>query len=233
VILAVVSASLLSAAAAASPAGTVRHFTIGKSVQGRPIEAIELGNPASPVKVVVVGCIHGNEPAGMEITRLLAERTPAAGVDLWLIPDMNPDGHAAGTRENANGVDLNRNFPWQWHRAPRQPWTYTSTRPLSEPESRVVYRLLLRLKPRIVIWYHQALGVVDDSGGSVPLEELYSALVHLPFVELPRYPGSATSWVDHHFPGSTSFVVELPPRVKPKTTIANANAVEQLAGSAA
>ena len=63
------------------------------------------------------------------------------------------------------------------------------------------------------------------------LERFYSNLVHLPLKRLPRYPGSGTSWVDHHFPGSTSFVVELPPRVKPKTSFLNADAVERLAAS--
>ena len=159
------------------------------------------------------------------------ERAAPAGVDLWLIPDMNPDGVAAHTRENARGVDLNRNFPWDWQKPARQAWSYTPHGPLSEPESRAVYRLLLRLKPKLVIWYHQALGVVDESGGSVGLERFYSSLVHLPFKRLTRYPGSGTSWVDHHFPGSTSFVVELPPRVKPRTSILNADAVDRLAGS--
>ena len=96
-------------------------MTIGKSVQGRPIEAIETGDPASRVKVVVVGCIHGDEPAGIAITKILAERGAPPGVDLWLIPDMNPDGVAAHTRENARGVDLNRNFPWDWHKPPARP----------------------------------------------------------------------------------------------------------------
>ncbi len=222
---------------AAGPGSTVlaseRQVTIGKSVQGRSIEAIETGDPASRVKVVVVGCIHGDEPAGITITRILAERTAPAGVDLWLIPDMNPDGVAAHTRENARGVDLNRNFPWEWQKPARQAWAYTPHGPLSEPESRAVYRLLLKLRPKLVIWYHQALGVVDESGGAIGLERAYSSLVHLPLRRLTRYPGSGTSWVDHHFPGSTSFVVELPPRVKPRTSILNADAVDRLAGGLA
>jgi hypothetical protein len=50
--------------------------------------------------------------------------------------------------------------------------------------------------------------------------------VGLPLVRLPRYPGSATSWVNHHFPGSTSFVVELKPGpLSHKNATRHANAI--------
>jgi protein MpaA len=202
----------LAGASSSGPQGAiVRHLTIGRSVQGRPIDAVETGDPGAPLKVVVVGCIHGNETAGIAVARVLASRRPPAGVDLWIVPDMNPDGVAADTRDNANGVDLNRNFPWSWRPAPREMGEYPGRHPLSAPESRAVYALLLRLEPRLVVWYHQPLGVVDESGGSAVLEQAYSLLVGLPLKRLPRYHGSATSWADHRFPGSTSFVVELPP----------------------
>lgn len=179
----------------------------------------------------MIGCIHGDEPAGIAIARILASRRAPPGVDLWIVPDMNPDGVAAGTRENARGVDLNRNFPWHWRRAPREPGEYPGRRPLSEPESRAVHSLLLRLEPRLVIWYHQALDLVDESGGSPVLEQAYGILAGLPVKRLHRYPGSAASWVDHRYPGSTSFVVELPPG--PLTAAAarrHAGAVTALAG---
>src|ERR1700676_342106 len=64
-----------------APAGTV---LLGRSWQGRPIEAIEVGNPAG-TRVLVVGCIHGNETGGIAITRALEQLSPA-GLDLWIIP---------------------------------------------------------------------------------------------------------------------------------------------------
>ena len=66
------------------------------------------------MKLLVVGAIHGNEPAGKAVSRRLRRARPPRGTALWLIDDANPDGAAAGTRHNAHGVDLNRNFPYRW-----------------------------------------------------------------------------------------------------------------------
>jgi protein MpaA len=188
-------------------AAPVTHV-LGRSVEGRPIVAIERGDPASARKVLVVGCIHGNEPAGTAVVaRLRAMRVPP-GVDLWIVPTVNPDGIAAGTRGNAHGVDLNRNFPWAWR--PLGGVYDSGPRPLSEPESRIVYRLLLRLRPRVSIWFHQHLELVDLSGGDARVERRFARLVGLPAVRLTRYPGSVTSWENGTMPGATAFVVELP-----------------------
>ena len=100
----------LACAVAASASGG--GLQLGRSWQGRPIEAFEVGNPAG-TRVLVVGSIHGNETGGMAVARAL-ERLAPRGLDLWIVPDLNPDGAAAGTRRNAHGVDLNRNFPWHW-----------------------------------------------------------------------------------------------------------------------
>jgi protein MpaA len=155
----------------------------------------------------VVGCIHGDEPAGIAVARLL-ERASPRGVDLWVVPVLNPDGEAADTRGNAHGVDLNRNFPWRWQRL--RGIFSSGLRPLSEPESRIAYRLIRRVRPQISIWFHQHLGVVDESGGNATVERRFAALVGLPLVRLAREPGSVVGWENHTFPRTTAFVVELP-----------------------
>ena len=126
--------------------------------------------------------------------------------------ELNPDGVAAGTRQNARGVDLNRNFPWRWRAAGRRgDLQYSGPRVLSEPESRVASRLILGLRPRVTIWFHQPLRIVDESGGSVAVERRFARAVGLPLRRLPRYHGSASSWQNTRLPGTTAFVVELPP----------------------
>lgn len=106
--------------------GLRRVVTIGTSVLGNPIEAIHFTPPgyAKPrPPALLFGAIHGDEAVTQLMLERLAdelvERPP--GRDTWLIPCVNPDGVMAGTRDNANGVDLNRNFAcasWGTQRRP-------------------------------------------------------------------------------------------------------------------
>jgi len=62
---------------------------LGYSSQGRAIRVQRLGDPASTERVLVVGCIHGNEAAGIAITRRLIRTAPPSGYDLWVINVVN------------------------------------------------------------------------------------------------------------------------------------------------
>ena len=197
-------------AVVASPSDGSGHRTVllGHSVDGRAITAVESGDFDSPRKAVIVGCMHGNECAGIAIASALAAARAPSEVDLWIVSDVNPDGHAADTRQNAHGVDLNRNFPWRW-----QPLTglYDSgPRPFSEPESRLAARLIERVRPTVSIWFHQHLDVVDDSTGSVTIESRLAHAAGMRIVPLAKEPGSAVTWETRCLPTATAFVVELP-----------------------
>lgn len=179
---------------------------LGRSVDGRAITAVEVGDPAG-TKVLVVGCIHGNEPAGIAVARRLMQLSPQ-GIDLWIVPVLNPDGVAADTRGNAHGVDLNRNFPYRWR--PMGGVYESGPRPLSEPESRIAYRLILRIRPAVSIWFHQHLDLVWASGGRAAVERLFARVSGLPYHRLPALAGSAIDWQNHRLPGTTAFAAELP-----------------------
>ena len=125
---------------AAAPAGA-RRMVIGKSVQGRPIVAWSIGSDQAPRRILVVGCIHGNECAGLAITSALLHTPVPNGVQLWVVPEVNPDGSAAQTRQNAHGVDLNRNFPYGW-RPISDPTYFSGPHASSEPETRTVTALV-------------------------------------------------------------------------------------------
>jgi murein endopeptidase len=184
------------------------RLLIGRSVEGRAIDAIRVGNRGSPTKALVVGCIHGNECAGTAVTRILARSS--ASVDLWLVPNLNPDGLASGTRQNMHGVDLNRNFPSEWRPGHLGDAEYPGPRPLSEPETRAAVGLIRRLRPSVTIWFHQPQALVRGWGPSVPAARRYASLAGMRFRAI-RWPrGSAPNWQNHRFKDASSFVVELP-----------------------
>jgi protein MpaA len=188
--------------------GGWHRLVLGHSIDGRPIVAFVGGDASAKRHVLVVGYIHGNERAGTAITTVLRSLRVPAGVELWVIPTLNPDGGAADTRGNAHGVDLNRNFPWHWQHLTAV--YYSGTKPLSEPESKIAYRLILRVKPVVAIWFHQHLDLVDASGGNIAVERRFASLVHLRLMKLTEYPGSVVSWQNAKLHGTTAFVVELP-----------------------
>jgi predicted deacylase len=157
--------------------------------------------------VLVVGCIHGNETAGIAIAQALEQLAPH-DLDLWIVPDLNPDGVAADTRQNAHEVDLNRNFPWHWR--PMSGVYESGPRPLSEREARIARTLILRLHAHLTIWFHQHLDMVWASGGYQQIEKAFARVSGLPYHPMPQLAGSAISWQNNSLHGMTSFAAELP-----------------------
>jgi protein MpaA len=205
-----------------------RHL-LGYSVDHRPIVAWLTTSQPARRSVLVVGSIAGDERGGIAVTRLLASQPAIGGVRLWLIPDVNPDGAARGTRVNADGVDLNRNFPFRWRHlgAPGTRY-YAGPRRSSEPESRVIEAFIRRTRPGLAIWLHQPYRLIDDSQGPRWAERQLARATRLPLRRLPDYPGSAIGWDDHIVPAS-AFDVELPGNLRRATVRLVAGGVRSLA----
>lgn len=181
---------------------TIEVRTLGKSVQGRAIRAYRLGSPDAPVRAVVLGSLHGDEPAGTRVADALIDAGPVAGVDLWVVPTVNPDGLAKGTRGNAHGVDLNRNFPHQW--APLTGSYYSGPKPLSEPESRALRRFLDAVDPTYVVSFHQPLVGVGASSKGKAFQRRLSRGLGLPiraFNCTGVCHGTMTSWFNARHDG--------------------------------
>ena len=212
-IAAVVVAGVGSATAADTEQRAGPREVFGQSSQGKPLRALRLGDPASERKALVVGSIHGDEREGHEVVAELRRRAEKIGdVDLWLVRTVNPDGVRRGSRQNARGVDLNRNFPYRWRPSSPQAAEYSGPEPLSEPESRAVAGLAERLRPDVSIWYHQPWGeVLLPCNGPAPIEKRYARIARFPTNRCrgQHLPGTVASWQDHRF-GGESFVVELP-----------------------
>jgi protein MpaA len=219
-------AVVLAWPAVAAPRVQEREL-LGETREGRPIRVFHEGDP-DEIRVLVVGCIHGDECAGVAIANRLLHGEPRWFLDLWVLKTLNPDGRAAGTRQNSRGVDLNRNFPFSWRPGPHGHY-YPGRHPLSERESRIATRLIERIRPDVTIWFHQPLALVDRSGGDIRIQRRYARLVDLPLVQLGRLHGTATSWQNHTFRRSTAFVVELPGgRLRPREARRFAKAVFEL-----
>ncbi len=225
--------ALIAGVAAAAVGSTPPPVVIGRSVQGRPITARRIGDPTSARKVIVVGAIHGDEGAGRRVVRLLASDGAAAAADVWLISTVNPDGSRRATRTNARGVDLNRNFSRGWRASASGRADYSGPRPFSEPEVRAFRRLVLRLRPRVTIWFHQPWGqVLAPCHGAAALQQRYARVARLPVKRCrgSELPGTATRWQMHALPSSTAFVVELGPgRLTAAATARHARAVRTVA----
>jgi protein MpaA len=145
---------------------------LGRSHEGRPIWGGRFG-AASPVAapatapILVVGGVHGDEPSSVEalveLARRLAEGTVAAA-PVVLIPALNPDGLARGTKNSARDVDLNRNFPAANFTAGHGPGYFPGARPLSEPETRLLAEVIAREDPRGVVAVHAPFACINHDG---------------------------------------------------------------------
>ncbi len=185
----------------------------GRSLQGRPIQMRQFGDPQLGGRVLAFACIHGDECAARGIEPLV-NGCPDPRANVFVIPNLDPDGFAAATRLNGRGVDLNRNFPSGWKPSePRGSAEYSGPRPFSEPETRLAARIVGKLRPRVTIWFHQIRNggpFVRAWGQSAPAGRLFAHLARIPF-RLMHWPaGTAPNWQNHRFPGSAAYVVELP-----------------------
>jgi murein peptide amidase A len=177
--------------------------TYGRSELGCPLE---VWRPAGRCKLLLHAGIHGEEgettAALSRALRLLAEPSPHCAVVLA----ANPDGLMRGTRGNARGVDLNRNFPtrdWQselvMHRSvrgePRDIALSPGSAPASEPETQALMRLVRELEPEAVVALHAPLGCIDDHQES-SLARWIAGKTGLPLVADVGYPtpGSFGTW---------------------------------------
>ena len=205
----ILAAAILLVLLAPATAAAERY---GSSAGGRPLTVERVGDPAAPVRILVVGSIHGNETAGHAIVDRLRTTAPPAGVQLWLVRTANPDGVLRGIRQNGRGVDLNRNFPYRWAGGGQPYDTYfPGRRADSEPESRALRGLIARVEPALTLYYHQHMRlVVLPRGADRAPVRAYARRVGLPARYLPPYRGTAVGWQNHRFPGTTAFVVELP-----------------------
>jgi murein peptide amidase A len=197
---ALVVTTLPSTASAREDPLVTDRFVIGQSVQHRDITVVHRFHPGATVKVVVIGNIHGDEQAGFRvIEQLRALQSLPSNLDLFLIRTANPDGTAANTRTNTHGVDLNRNFPYRWRPSSRG-LTWSGRRALSEPESLTLRAFVRRIKPALVVVFHQPLFGIGAQDRTLPVVRRLSQETGLPVRDFRCTgicAGSFTSWLNN------------------------------------
>ncbi len=160
---------------------------------------------------LLIGGFHGDEVEGPYLLNrfiaLLNGTRHGNGARLAIIPCLNPDGMALGTRENENKVDLNRNYPT----ANFAPESYNphsgiaqSGTPGSEVETRWLIHVMETYRPARILSIHSDLKMVDYDGPAVQWARQVSAWTGYPLVENVGYPtpGSFGTWagIERHIP---------------------------------
>lgn len=216
-----------------SPATASPGEAIGASEQGAPINAYLLGDPNAPTRIVVLGQMHGDEPAGRRVVKALRTLAPPDDSAIWVIPTMNPDGHTRGTRTNARGVDLNRNFPTQWREGGTGTRQWSGPRAASESETQAMMKFLRDVRPTAVLSFHQPFGVVDIT--HPPARKAGRLLAR--WMDMPARavdcsgpcPGTLTEWATQEL-DTVAITIELPGIVRQAEVDRAAKAVTRLAG---
>lgn len=194
-----------------------------RSVQGTPLYTRDIGEDKAPLRVLVIGAIHGDELSSASVALHWIQLASTQHVDMpqpvhWrFVPVVNPDGMLAHPphRMNADGVDLNRNFPtphwdqdapvyWQ-KRTRKDPRRWPGPRPLSEPETRFVQQQMESFRPNLIVSIHAPYGVLDFDGPSVPP----SRLGRLYLDQVGIFPGSLGNYGGVH-KGVPVVTIELP-----------------------
>ena len=214
----------------------------GRSVQNVPLTFYRRQSGSDGARVLVIGCIHGDEFVGNRVVDILRDMPLEGNIDLWMVRTMNPDGQQLRTRQNANGVDLNRNFPGNWQKIGKPgSWQYAGTDSASEPEVQGLVKLGELVKPEFVIWYHQDyFRIGPGTGHDGDVRAKYASLVGLPLLELDClcgysgdkplleavFGGTGANWAkSFQGPNGVSMTVEFGPTLSEEDAQRNAKAV--------
>jgi murein peptide amidase A len=192
---------------------------IGRSVEGRPIYKVEFGSGDDVT--LFFSCFHGSERStprfAFEFADLL-HKDPSLigeGKRIVLVPILNPDGFVRGTRNNARDVDLNRNYPTSnWGQQPEgRRRVHFGEAPASEPETRLVLKLMAETQPTKILSVHQPLHCNNPDGpnglGLARLMARHNGYPIEPYIGFPT-PGSYGTYAGQQL-GIPMVTLELPP----------------------
>ena len=136
-------------------------------------------------KILVIGVFHGEEPQGKF---LIDEYLKNHESNLLFIPCLNPDGMAENKRTNANGVDLNRNYPTKnWELTDKDQY-FGGEKPASEIETKFVVNIIKEYKPKAIVTLHAPYKIVNYDGPAKNLAQKISDIIKYPVESSIGYP---------------------------------------------
>ncbi len=199
---------------------------IGRSRGGLPLRLF-VPDGLSRIDGLLIAGMHGEEPETLLLARRLLERIDGADTTWAILPAANPDGLLAGTRQNAAGVDLNRNFPSaSWSSA--ESFTYPPGTPVrkrphrtnrsspgasagSEPETQAMLSVIEDHRPALMLDLHSPLALIAPTPAAEPmtvreLAEASGLPVH-PDTGSPT-PGALRDWCTDRDAAAITYEVE-------------------------
>ena len=201
----------------------------GRSRGGLPLTVYRPAG-ADTIDGLLIAGLHGEEPETLLLARRLLERIDGTDTNWAILPCANPDGVLHGVRQNAAGVDLNRNFPsasWQpGHSFTYPPGTQVRRRkhrtnrsspgeaPGSEPETQAIIALIEQLAPALILDLHSPLELIAPTPAADPeLVARLAAAADLPVqpnIGSPT-PGALRDWCTDHDIGAITYELEHAP----------------------
>ena len=161
-----------------------------KTVENNEITLIEVnGSVTNSKNILIIGVFHGEEPQGeFLIKKYLEQDLSNIKNNIYFIPCLNPDGKFLNKRQNANGIDLNRNFPTKNWRRIENPEYFGGTMAGSEIETKFIIEILNNYKFDAILSIHAPFKVVNYDGPALELAQKISKLTNYPVKDNIGYP---------------------------------------------
>lgn len=151
------------------------------SLNNKEIKLIELSPENFYKTVLIIGVVHGDEPQGKFLIENYLKIAITGKNRLFFIPCLNPDGVELKTRQNANEIDINRNFPTKnWEKIPFAGEYYGGETPASEIETKFVMRIIQEFKPDAILTLHTPFKVVNYDGPAEEIAQKISEIIDYP-----------------------------------------------------
>ena len=173
-----------------------------KTALNNEIQLIGAEYPAKN-SVLIIGVVHGDEPQGEFLIKNYLETRVQLSENLLFIPCLNPDGMKLNTRTNANGIDINRNFPTKnWEKSASVLENGEINRyfggfsPASEIETQFVIKIIEKYVPSLIITLHTPFKVVNFDGPTKEIAQKIGKIWGYKVEESIGYPtpGSFGTW---------------------------------------